>query len=79
MARRRDRAGADAASAPVMPRELLEPRNRAVRKEWYAHFGLTTFAAQDEATQRAYAAYGLDANGRDPDAPDPRDLLRDLT
>jgi hypothetical protein len=63
-----------AADVPLMPRELLEPRNRDVRRQWLEHFGLTTRERQAAAVARA-----REEHGRDLDAPDPRELLRGLT
>ena len=73
MAKRRRVAPTD---VPVMPRELLEPGNRAVRQDWFAQYGLTTGPQQAAALDRACKAYDIP----DPrDLPDPRELMRGLT
>lgn len=55
-----------------MPLALLEPRNRSVRHEWFAHYGLSTFRDQHAALERARRHHGIEQ-------PDPRNLLRGIT
>lgn len=76
MARRREPG--EGSEAPVMPPELLERRNLPVRREWYALFGPDTWPEQHAALVRARLAHGLTADGRQPDEPDPRDVLAGL-
>lgn len=52
-----------------MPLALLEPGNRGVRHQWYAHLGLNTFRDQHAALERARDHYGIERA-------DPRDLFR---
>ena len=62
-----------------MPRALIEPGARIARRAWFASRQLYEWRDQHEALQEARWAYGLTSDGRRPDEPDPRELLRDLT
>ncbi|MFC0223943.1 hypothetical protein [Nocardioides zeicaulis] len=56
-----------------MPRELLEPRNLSVRKQWYGFFGFDTFPARNAHLVRARNEHGVER------ATPPRELLADIT
>lgn len=76
MARRRDKV--EGVAGDVMPEALIEHGARDARRKWCEARQIFGWPAQHDALRRARMAYGLDANGRDPDAPDPREIFRAL-